>query len=210
MNARLGQAWTLAAIDCARARPALRRLAANPAAPPTVALVDGQCALATGATGDALAQARRYLAVEPRSAAGLALIGEAEAARGDPAAARAALTEARGLEPARARYAVRLAKVLRAAGDQRGGGGRARAARRRAPDAVDYRGYWVELGEALVAVGRGPAMLGHRLQAALATAPDDAALGTMVGGAQLAAGDRAAAAATLERALAADPRARPR
>jgi tetratricopeptide (TPR) repeat protein len=203
MNARLGQAWTLAAIDCARARPALRRLAADPAAPPTVALVDGQCALATGATGDALAQARRYLAVEPRSAAGLALIGEAEAARGDLAAARAALTEARGLEPARARYAVRLAKVLRAAGDHA-----AAVAELEplvvAPDAVDYRGYWVELGEALVAVGRGPAML-DRLQAALATAPDDAALGTMVGGAQLAAGDHAAAAATLERALAADP-----
>ncbi|MBK7197113.1 MAG: hypothetical protein IPH80_32035 [Myxococcales bacterium] len=70
-----------------------------------------------------------------------------------------------------------------------------------APDSVDYRGYWLELGEALLAVGRGPAML-DRLQAALATAPDDAEL-AMVGGAQLAAGDHAgAAAATLERALA--------
>ncbi|MBK7197546.1 MAG: tetratricopeptide repeat protein [Myxococcales bacterium] len=200
MSARLGQAWALAAIDCGKARPVLRRLAADPKAPATVALVDGQCALATGAAADALTLARRYLTAEPRSAAGLALVGEAEAARGDLTAARAALTEARGLEPDRARYAVRLARVLRAAGDHAAAVAELEPITV-APDSVDYRGYWLELGEALVAVGRGPAML-DRLQAALATAPDDAELGTMVGGAQLAAGDHAAAAATLERALA--------
>ncbi|MBK7197112.1 MAG: hypothetical protein IPH80_32030 [Myxococcales bacterium] len=64
-----------------RGAPVLRRLAADPTAPATVALVDGQCALATGAAADALTLARRYLTAEPRSAAGLALVGEAEAAR---------------------------------------------------------------------------------------------------------------------------------
>ncbi|MBK9035677.1 MAG: tetratricopeptide repeat protein [Myxococcales bacterium] len=200
MTARLGLAWATAAVDCRRARPLLAKLADDPAAPPTVWLVDGQCAIELREPGDAMALGRRYLEREPDSAPALALIGEAEAARGDLAAARASLTRARALEPARARYAVRLARVLRAAGDDA-----AAVAELEPlavpPESIDFRSYWIEFGEALIAVGRGPAML-DRLRQALATAPDDAELATTVGAAQLAAGDAVAAAATLEHALA--------
>jgi len=201
MSARLGLAWSAAAVDCRAARPLLASLAKEPTAPTTVLLVDGQCALALGDAGAAQSLARRYLEGEPNSAPGLALRGEAEAARGDLAAARASLEQARTLEPTRARYAVRLARVLRAAGDD------AAAIALLEPmtvaaDSLDYRSYWIEFGEALIAVGRAPGAI-DRLTAAAATAPDDPGLGTMLGGAQFAAGDAQAAVTSLERALAA-------
>lgn len=204
LTARLGLAWATAALDCREARPLLAALDAEPAAPPTVALVDGQCALAAGQVKDALRQARRYLdTARPPTAAGHALLGEAEAARGNLAAAKAALTEARALEPGRRDYAIRLARVLRLGGDPDGALAALDGAGAPTPIAADP-GYWIERGEALLALGRaGDAVV--ELTPVVAALGGDGALRTVIGDAALTAGDAPAAVIHLEAALAATP-----
>src|SRR5207302_8128950 len=89
---------------------------------PEILLVDGQCALALGDVATALARGKKYLERVPTgSAAGHALVGEAEAAKGDLAGATDELGKARALEPDRRRWSVRLAVVLRRGGKPRDG-----------------------------------------------------------------------------------------
>jgi len=209
LTARMGLAWSTAAIDCRAARPLLAALEAEPTAPPEVWLVDGQCALELGAVKDALRQAHRYLdSADRATAAGYALLGEAEAARGDLRAARAALTQARTLEPSRRRYAIRLARVLRLAKDP--AGALAELDQLGPPTPIDSDvGYWIERGEALLESGRAAAVV-TELAPVVAAVPDDAALRTVIGDAALATGDAPAAVGHLEAALAvggATPRA---
>ncbi|MEZ4402432.1 MAG: tetratricopeptide repeat protein [Kofleriaceae bacterium] len=208
-GARLGEAWAAAAVDCRLARPLLARLADEPAARAEVLLVDGQCALALGDARDALRQARRVLEAAPTSAPALALVGEAEAARGNLAAARSALEQARALEPNRTRYLIRLARVLRLAG-QPAAATTELAGVALSPSSPDYRSYWIETGEARWELGTAGGVVAPLTQATQLV-PDDAELLTALGGAQLQAGDPAAAVATLERAVAAraDAIARP-
>src|SRR3984885_15182933 len=114
VRARIGIAWATAAIDCRQARPLLHDLEPIAEQHPEVWLVDGQCALALGDIQGALVLGRRYLERVPQaSAAGHALVGEAQAARGNLGDARAELELARGIEPMRRRWTVRLAYVLR-------------------------------------------------------------------------------------------------
>lgn len=202
MTARMGLAWATAAIDCRQARPLLAALEAEPAAPPEVWLVDGQCALEVGNVKDALRQARRYLEGSERAtAAGHALLGEAEAARGDLTAARAALEEARTLEPTRRRYGIRLARVLRLGKDP--AGALAELDELGAPSPIESDvGYWIERGEALIETGKvGEAV--SQLAPVVAVVPGDPALRTVIGDATLQAGDAPGAAVHLEAALAA-------
>ncbi len=117
LRARLGVAWATAAIDCKRARPLLAQLEPVADAHPEVWLVDGQCALSLGDVTGALALGRRFIDRGPKNvAAGHALVGEAQAARGNLVDARKELETARDLEPTRRRWTVRLATVLRRAG----------------------------------------------------------------------------------------------
>ncbi|MEP6861467.1 MAG: tetratricopeptide repeat protein, partial [Deltaproteobacteria bacterium] len=114
LRARLGAAWAMAAVDCRRARPLLHDLEPIADQHPEVLLVDGQCALALGDSGGALGLGKRFLDRGPKAAAsGHALVGEAQAARGNFADARKELEIARELDPTNRRFTVKLAIVLR-------------------------------------------------------------------------------------------------
>ncbi|CAN5534427.1 hypothetical protein BH11MYX1_BH11MYX1_10620 [soil metagenome] len=114
LRARIGVAWATAATDCKQARQNLRALESIAEAHPEIWLVDGQCALALGDANGALSLGRRYLDKAPEaSAAGHALVGEAQAARGNLTEAKRELETARELEPEKRRFTVRLALVLR-------------------------------------------------------------------------------------------------
>ena len=199
LRARIGIAWSMAAIDCAKARGLLHELEPIAEQHPEIWLVDGRCALALGDSSAALALGRRYLERAPQSnAAGHALVGEAYATRNLLPDARKELEIARKLEPARRRWTVRLAFVLR---------------RSNAPaDAVamlDQLGapsspsidpdWWSELGEALLANNEAQKAV-TRLTPVLPDLPRDAGVRTVLGAAQLAAGQGDAAIKTLEEA----------
>ncbi|HTR53208.1 MAG TPA: tetratricopeptide repeat protein, partial [Kofleriaceae bacterium] len=219
LRARIGVAWATAAIDCKRARALLHELEPVAEQHPEIWLVDGQCALSLGDTAGALAAGRRYLAGAPNAspttdhgpradgalaqtaataAAGHALVGQADAARGDLNEARSELETARKLEPARRRWTVQLAMVLRRAGHA---GEAIDALEKLGPPPtppVD-RDWWIELGEALLARGdAGPAA--SRLAPVAPELPGDAAFRTVLGAAQLGAGQLDAAVKTLDEA----------
>ncbi|HVV84970.1 MAG TPA: tetratricopeptide repeat protein [Kofleriaceae bacterium] len=207
-TARMGLAWATAAIDCKAARPLLATLDSGPEAPPEVWLVDGQCALALGDVKDALREAHRYVdGAGTASAAGYALLGEAEAARDDLAAARAALGKARAMEPGRRRYAVRLAHVLRLGGDASGALAELDAIAAPSPIESDPA-YWVERGEALLALGRANVAV-TQLAPAAAALGGDVELLTVIGDASLQAGDAPGAVGYLEAAMKASASAPP-
>ncbi|HUS30990.1 MAG TPA: tetratricopeptide repeat protein [Kofleriaceae bacterium] len=156
LRARIGIAWSTAAIDCKKARGMLKEL--EPIAEQGYAeiwLVDGQCALALGDPNGALALGRRYLdrvAAEKAkgSAAGHALVGEAQAARGNLPDARKELELAASLEPQRRRWTVRLAVVLRRANAAADAQAVLEKLGPPAPASADPD-WWSELGETLLA-----------------------------------------------------------
>ncbi|MEO6773594.1 MAG: tetratricopeptide repeat protein [Kofleriaceae bacterium] len=207
LRARLGTAWAMAAIDCRRARPLLHDL--EPVAPqhPEVWLVDGQCALALGDPGGALDLGRRFLDRGPKAAAaGHALVGEAQAARGNLAVAREELAIARGLEPAARRFTIKLAIVLRHA--NRAGEALAALDQLGPPSAPSVDPAWyVEVGEARLAAGDAAGAVA-RLAPVMPELATYAPIHVTFGAAQLAAGQAEAAANTLELAqrLQATPR----
>lgn len=209
LRARMGIAWATAAIDCKKARPQLRELEPVAAKYPEIWLVDGRCALALGDTSGALALGRRYLERAQSSlAAGHALVGEAYAARGAFEEARRELETARRLEPSHRRWSVRLAYVQRRAGKLDDALATLDAIGTPATPALDS-GWWVELGEVLLAKG-DPSGAIARLSPVIAELPEHAAVRTVLGEAQLAAGNAEAAIAALEDAEAIQTTARSR
>ncbi|MBL9020459.1 MAG: tetratricopeptide repeat protein [Myxococcales bacterium] len=209
VRARIGVAWATAAIDCKKARSLLRELEVIAQAHPEVWLVDGQCALALGDPGAALERGRRYLErAATAAAAGHALVGEAQAAKGNLAEARRELETAMRLEPQRRRWTVRYAFVLRRAGEPK-----------QAAVVLDKLGppsapgidpdWWTGLGEALLAAGEAKTVV-ERLVPVLADLPDDALIRTVAGQAQLQTGDAEGAIKTLGEAetLGSTPRSR--
>jgi tetratricopeptide (TPR) repeat protein len=199
LRARIGAAWATAAIDCKKARGMLHDLEPIAEQHPEVWLVDGQCALALGDPGGALAQGRRYLDKQPRgTAAGHALVGEAHAARGNLGEARKELETAVALEPGRRRWPVRLAYVLRRAGKP--ADALATLDRLGPPSAPGIDPDWyLEVGEALLAQGDAKAAV-SRLGAVVRELPGDAELRTVLGAAQLAAGQGEDAITSLDEA----------
>jgi tetratricopeptide (TPR) repeat protein len=153
LRAKIGVAWATAATDCKQARQHLHELEPIAEAHPEVWLVDGQCALALGDISGALSLGRRYLDKVPRaSAAGHALVGEAQAARGNLAEAKRELETARELEPEKRRFTVRLALVLRRGNHP--AEALAELAKIGAPSEPSADPDWyVEAGEALLAKG---------------------------------------------------------
>ena len=209
LRARIGVAWATAAIDCKRARVLIRELEPFADTRPEVWLVDGQCALALGDTAAALERGRRYLEKAPNaSAAGHALVGEAYAARNNLVEARKELETAMQLEPARRRWTVRYAFVLRRANDAKSALAALEKLGPPASPTIDPD-WWAELGEALLATGDAPGAA-QRLVPILPELPDDAAIRMIAGGAQLASGQAEAAIKTLgeAEALASTPRSR--
>ncbi len=192
LRARIGVAWATAALDCKRARSLIRELEPFADTHPEVWLVDGQCALALGDTTAALERGRRYLEKSATgSAAGHALVGEAQATRGNLAEARKELETAMTLEPARRRWTVRYAYVLRRANEVKPG-----------LDALEKLGpppspgidpdWWAELGEALLANG-DPRAAAQRLVPIVGDVPGDRAIRVVAGAGLLGSGQAEAA-----------------
>ncbi|MGE0867018.1 MAG: tetratricopeptide repeat protein [Kofleriaceae bacterium] len=225
LRARIGVAWATAALDCRKARPLLQELEPIAGQHPEIWLVDGQCALALGDAAMALELGRRFLERETPggtasgenyvarapvrgSAAGHALVAEALAARGNLAEAKRELMIARKLDPYRRRWAVRLAHVMRSAGDPQAARATLEELGPPAMPALDPD-WWTELGEALLASG-DPAAAASRLAAVIPEIPGDAPVRTVAGAAQLAAGEPERAVATLgdAEAIATSPRSR--
>lgn len=199
LRSAIGVAWATAAIDCKKARPLLEKLEPIAKDHPEVWLVDGQCALALGNVASALELGRRYLDRSPKStAAGHALVGEAYAARGNLAEAKKELEMAHQLEPARRRWPVRLAFVLRRNGDLKGS--LEALEKVGAPDkpAIDPDWY-SELGETLLAKGEAASAV-TRLTPVLPELPADAAVRVVLGAAQISTGQAEIAIKTLSEA----------
>jgi tetratricopeptide (TPR) repeat protein len=199
LRARIGAAWATAAIDCRRARPLLHELEPIALEHPDVWLVDGQCALKLGDISAALALGRRYLDRSPKgTAAGHALVGEANAARGDLGEARRELEQAHTLEPQRRRWVVRLAYVLRRA--NKPADAIARLDELGPPSTAESDpDWWHELGEALLAHGDSETAE-KRLGPVAAELDADPDIHMLLGAAQLGAHHAEAAVATLETA----------
>jgi tetratricopeptide (TPR) repeat protein len=209
LRARIGVAWSTAAIDCKKARKLLEDLEPIAATYPEVWLVDGQCALALGDTNGALALGRRYLEKAAKgTAAGHALVGEAQATRGNLVEARKEFEKARELEPDRRRWTVRFAHVLRRANEPKAALLALEKLGAPASPGIDPD-WWSELGEAMLASNdaKGAA---DRLVPVLPEIPNDAHVRTVAGAAQLASGQAEAAIKTLSdaEAIATSPRSR--
>jgi tetratricopeptide (TPR) repeat protein len=186
LRARIGIAWSTAAIDCKKARKMLEEL--EPIAQQgfvDIWLVDGQCALALGDSNGALALGRQYLEKAPKgSAAGHALVGEALAARGNLADARKELELAASLEPQRRRWTVRLAVVLRRANAAADAQAVLEKLGPPATPAIDPD-WWSELGETLLAQNQVDQVIA-RLTPVVAELPNHAATRVVLGTALLA------------------------
>ncbi len=199
LRARIGVAWAMSAIDCRQSRPLLHDLETVADQHPEILLVDGECTLALGDAVGALALGRHYLERVPRAgAAGHALVGEALAARGNLPEARKELMAARELEPARRRWSVRLASVLRRAGDLPGALAALDELGAPSPVASD-RDWWIEMGEAMYAKGDA-AGAAAKLQPAVDALATDAPLHTIYGAVLLASGQPEAAVTALDAA----------
>jgi tetratricopeptide (TPR) repeat protein len=196
LRSAIGVAWATAAIDCKKARPLLEKLEPFAKDHPEVWLVDGQCALALGNVASALELGRRYLDRSPKStAAGHALVGEAYAARGNLPEAKKELEMAHQLEPARRRWPVRLAFVLRRNGDLKGS--LEALEKVGAPDKPALDPDWYsELGETLLAKGEAASAV-TRLTPVLPELPADAPVRVVLGAAQISTGQAELAIKTL-------------
>jgi tetratricopeptide (TPR) repeat protein len=197
LRARIGVAWATAAIDCKRARSLLHELEPIADQHPEVWLVDGQCALALGDAAGALTLGRRYLERAPQGiAAGHALVGEAYAARGQFAEAKKELETARSLEPARRRWTVRLAFVMRRGSQLDDALATLDKLGAPASGAIDPD-WWVELGEVLLAKGDAKTAAA-RLAPVVPELANHAPARTVLGAAQLESGQADAAIVSLQ------------
>ena len=190
LRARIGVAWATAAVDCRQGAPAAPRARADRRAAPRG--VARRRAVRARARRRRRRRSRSAAGISTRapqgSAAGHALVGEAQAARGNLGEAR---TRARDRAPARVR---------------RGGGGpcgsrsccAAAGEPKSALAALEKLGppatpgidpdWWTELGEALIASGDPQAAPRPGSAPVLPELPGDATVRTVTGAAQLASG----------------------
>ncbi len=209
LRVRIGIAWATAATDCRRARPLLADLEPIADSHPEVWLVDGQCALSLGDVNSALALGRRYLERAPNgSAAGHALVGEAQASRGDFADARRELEAAHDAEKNRRRWVVRLAYVIRRSSQPADAVAKLDEIGPPNAPSIDPD-WWVELGESMLAMGDSQAVV-SRLGPIVPELPGNATVRIVLGAAQLAIGQADAAIKSLDEAEAiqASPRSK--
>lgn len=198
---RLGLAWSLAAIDCRKALPVLRKMDDLAETYAEVLAVRGRCALAADNRGEALTVSERYLASRPDDATAWALLGEAHAANGDYVAARRRLEGAVARDESNALFALRLARVERA--DNLPGAAATRL--RAAGPPAGYEDEWTfELIEALYDDDAFADVLSE-LTPWIASHPDSGWGNGLLGIALLELGDADQAIEHLERALQLDP-----
>jgi len=199
LRAQIGTAWATAALDCKRARPLLHDLEPIAEQHPEVWLVDGQCALALGDANAAYGLGRRFLERGPKApAAGHALVGEAQAARGNLNDAKKELETAHELDPAQRRYTIKLAMVLRRA--NHAADAIAVLDKLGPPDAASADPDWyIEQGEAHLAAGDA-AGAAAKLAPVMTELATNAPIHVTFGAAQLAENQAEAAVKTLETA----------
>ncbi len=197
--ARMGLAWSTAAIDCEQALAMLRGMRDLEAGHPEVALVEGRCAAVTGNWPLAERAVGVYRRARPADAAGWGLAGEVRLARNDLPGAATAFGEAARRAPGDAVWALHLARVERLQGNPGGAITRLRAA---GPPVERDMEWTVELAEALATAGKPDEVL-TLLEPVAGRAPPRARV--LLGVAVLRLGDPAAALGHLDAALAADP-----
>jgi tetratricopeptide (TPR) repeat protein len=203
--ARLGVAWSAAAIDCKQALPLFADLADLEEKYAAVSLVRGRCALLLGRLDEALAAAERYRKAEPDVGDGWALLGDVQTAKKNSTAAESAYEHAVEVEPKNKVYAFKLGRIERLLGKT------AQAAERlRATGAPrDFEDDWtIEYGEALFTLGEAETLKTHI--APWSDAHADSATGRFLYGAALfQLGDVEAAVPHLQKANSAgEPRAK--
>jgi tetratricopeptide (TPR) repeat protein len=206
--ARLGVAWSAAAIDCRDALPIFETLGDLEAKYGEVSLVRGRCALLLGRLDDALAAAERYRKAATTRAgdgAGWVLLGDVHTAKQNHAAAETAYQRAIDADPADKVSAFKLGRSERLLGKVEQAVRRLRAT----GPPRDFEDDWtLEYGEALLALGDAAAVRDH-LSAWVDAHPDDATGRFLFGAALARLGEPGASVPHLERAhQRGEPRAR--
>lgn len=206
--ARLGVAWSAAAIDCREALPLFEGLADLEEKYGEVSLVRGRCALLLGRLDEALAAAERYRKASSSSPAdagdGWELLGDVQVAKKNFAAAETAYSKALEVAPDDKVYAFKLGRTERALGKTQAAADR--FARSGAPR--DFEDDWtIEYGESLYTLGQVQVLRVH-IEPWAQTHPDSAVGQFLLGVALYDLGEGGEAAVVLERAVGGEPRAR--
>jgi tetratricopeptide (TPR) repeat protein len=202
--ARLGVAWSAAAIDCREALPLLEDLADLEQKYGEVSLVRGRCAFLLGRLDDALAAAERYRKSKPDDGAGWALLGDVQVGRKNLAAAETAYGKAVEKEPDDKVYGFKLGRTERALGKTQAAADR--LARTGAPR--DFEDDWtIEYGEALYTLGQVQALRVH-IEPWADGHPDSAVGQFLIGVALYDLGEVQAAVPRLDKAAGGEPRAK--
>jgi len=201
--ARLGVAWSAAAIDCKGAMSALDAIADLEKQYPEVSLVRGRCALILGRIDDAQGAAERYRKARPDAGDGWALSGDVALEQKNAGAAEAAFTKALAADGKNHVYSFKLARAERRLGKLDAA---AHLLEVGAP--AGYEDDWtIEYGEVLYARGDGKALAAHIGPWSNAH-PDHATGQFLTGVALIATGETADAIPHLDRARAlGEPRA---
>lgn len=204
--ARLGVAWSAAALDCRTAMPLFEDMTDLEDKYPEVSLVRGRCAIMLNRIDDALSAAERYRTARPEEGAGWALLGDVRDAKKNYQAAETAFAKANEVEPDNRVYAFKLGRTERLLGKTQAAADRLRASG--PPDS--YEDDWtLEYGEALFTLNEMPVLEAH-IQAWADAHPTHAQAQFLFGVALYRQGEAAAAIDHLAVANdSGDPRARP-
>ncbi|HTL32328.1 MAG TPA: tetratricopeptide repeat protein [Kofleriaceae bacterium] len=204
-RARLGVAWSTAAISCKQAMPVLDGMSDLEAKYPEVSLVRGRCALELGRLDDAAARAERYRKNAPNALAGWILLGDVRAAQNNWKEAEAAYRIVVEKSPGDPLFALELARAERHLGKTSAAADRLKAA----GPPKDYEDDWtIEYGESLLLLRRAAA-LKELLTPYVATHEKDPKAGYLLGSALYLLGDNSNALQHLFVAINGEPRAIP-
>lgn len=150
--ARLGIAWSTAAISCKKASPVFESISDLEAKYPQVSLVRGRCALELGRLDEALGRVERYRKAAPESQQGWILLGDVRSAQNNWKEAEAAYQRVLSSNANDPVIALKLARAERMLGKPDKAAERLRAA---GAPRYDADSWTVEYGEALLALKQG-------------------------------------------------------
>jgi tetratricopeptide (TPR) repeat protein len=202
--ARLGVAWSAAAIDCREALPLFEGLADLETKYGEVSLVRGRCALLLGRLDEALAAAERYRKAKSESGEGWELLGDVHVGKKNFTAAETAYGKAVAAEPDDKVYAFKLGRTERALGKTQAAADR--LAKTGAPR--DFEADWtIEYGEALYTLGQVQVLRVH-IEPWAESHPDSAVGQFLLGVSLYDLGEVSDAVVKLEQAAGGEPRAK--
>lgn len=156
--ARLGVAWSTAALSCKKAMPVLDGIGDLESKYAEVSLVRGRCALLLNRVDEALARAERYRKAAPDSVLGWALLGDVRIAQRNWKEAEVAFQRAAEKEPGDGVIAFKLARTERMLGKHAAAAERLRAA---GPPRNFEDDWTLEYGEALLALKQAQPLRDH-------------------------------------------------